>query len=1124
MGNGNEGNLNIAITSTVEEARKQLKAVSSELKRVQKVLKDTNKEVSTTGTTSKTSMNKVENDTKKATSSMKEFKNSINEANKSLGSIVNFNKLYLLWNLTKRMRDTIMDIGESSGKYEKSIQRFETAFGKSEQLMKNANDFQSKLAGNFGLVEAELKDAQTSFYNILNSMDGVTETTLSQLSETLTKVVIDYSSMFGLGMAEATTKIKSAMVGETEAIRKEAGFDITEQTLGLKAQELGIERNTSQLSQMEKRLLRIIVLQDQMEKTGARGDFAQTVNSTNNQLIIMKAQLTEIGTWVGNYLFTIFGNVLYVINGVLMAIKEIIKTLAIIAGFKTQEKDIAGGLGVEDAENGVNSTTDAVKKLKSAVTGIDELNIISPDTGTDGAGVGDLGGVDPAILNALKEYDNLMGSIENKAIKIRDALLGWLGFEPTLDGGWKLGEGWTNFDNIIILIQLISALLGGKIIASILKGLGISGLTASRMGAGIGLIIVFGTSFLLTLKKIITDSTMNGEQLIKMIIGSIFAGLGAFLLTGSVGAGGLVLGIGLMISMGLAKVFGDEELLGKFEWLINILFAIGGIISAWSAKQLLAQIGEIALKSKFIWDNVKGGIGTARVGLSIVLAIAGIVTLIVGILKVIRGEQDGIGIALGGILLLAVGVGIAFGLIPALIMALIGTLALAFSFFASNWDLIVLGFWDFMTTMEVGFVTLVAEIVAKFKIGFTNISTNIKIIWNNVIGFIQKFIVSTVEFIEIGFTNAFYGVKIIALSVFAAIASVAETVVNAFLNGMRKVAGLVDDVAGTNFASSIENVNWGEDAWAKVAQVKSEKESEINSIKAQADAKRNSIDNNVDIKNEEAELNRLLKNQEYLLTYQSKVIQAVADKQETMSEKVADYQQKQLEKEQQETVKEDEKYQDNVLNEIDKIKGTLQQQIFNQNQNTEETQTEEIKNILKNSENDTSKINDTIETIENNEQNQINTLLSSLSTQQSMNNKTSAIINQLDEIKAKIGSGSSGSDSNSSSSSSNDPNPSTGMQVEKYATGGFPKVGSLFMAREAGAELVGNFGGRTGVVNNEQIIEGVSNGVYQAVVSAMARSKNKTVVQINGKEILTAVEKASRDRGQNVMGGAYTNA
>ena len=77
-----------------------------------------------------------------------------------------------------------------------------------------------------------------------------------------------------------------------------------------------------------------------------------------------------------------------------------------------------------------------------------------------------------------------------------------------------------------------------------------------------------------------------------------------------------------------------------------------------------------------------------------------------------------------------------------------------------------------------------------------------------------------------------------------------------------------------------------------------------------------------------------------------------------------------------------------------------------------------------------------------------------------------------------------------------------------YASGGFPDEGELFMAREGGMpELVGRIGNRTAVANNDQIVQGISTGVYNAVVNAMSnvgngRSSSTPVhVYLDGKEI-----------------------
>lgn len=53
-------------------------------------------------------------------------------------------------------------------------------------------------------------------------------------------------------------------------------------------------------------------------------------------------------------------------------------------------------------------------------------------------------------------------------------------------------------------------------------------------------------------------------------------------------------------------------------------------------------------------------------------------------------------------------------------------------------------------------------------------------------------------------------------------------------------------------------------------------------------------------------------------------------------------------------------------------------------------------------------------------------------------------------------------------------------QIPMLADGGFVDQGQLFIAREAGAEMVGSIGRRTTVANNDQIVDGITYGVREA--------------------------------------------
>ena len=98
-----------------------------------------------------------------------------------------------------------------------------------------------------------------------------------------------------------------------------------------------------------------------------------------------------------------------------------------------------------------------------------------------------------------------------------------------------------------------------------------------------------------------------------------------------------------------------------------------------------------------------------------------------------------------------------------------------------------------------------------------------------------------------------------------------------------------------------------------------------------------------------------------------------------------------------------------------------------------------------------------------------------------------------------------------------DGNSEVRMKFPAYAKGGFPEDGMFFANH---SEMVGQFSnGKTAVANNEQITEGIKQGVYEAVVSAMAASGGNggnVIVELRGdaSDIFSAVVK---ENNRNIM-------
>jgi phage-related protein len=104
------------------------------------------------------------------------------------------------------------------------------------------------------------------------------------------------------------------------------------------------------------------------------------------------------------------------------------------------------------------------------------------------------------------------------------------------------------------------------------------------------------------------------------------------------------------------------------------------------------------------------------------------------------------------------------------------------------------------------------------------------------------------------------------------------------------------------------------------------------------------------------------------------------------------------------------------------------------------------------------------------------------------------------------------------------------LSIPRLAEGGFPEQGQLFIAREAGAEMVGSIGRRTAVANNDQIVAGIANGVAEAngEQNALLREQNSLLrailekdsgVYLDGKNLTNSVEKYQRERGRVLITG-----
>lgn len=513
-----------------------------------------------------------------STSITKSTKN-VSNLKTTLSSAFNVNKLYLYWNLTKRLRSTISGLVTSAIDYKETENKFNVSMGSARH---EATKFVNKMSEAVGIAKAELMDYQATFKNILSGLGSLTDKQSETISESLSKMALDYSSLYNVKQADAMEKFQSALVGSIRPIRSDSGYDVSEATLSNKLNELGIERSVSKLNQMEKRILRIIVLMDQMRRTGAMNDLARTIEEPANQLRVLKAQIQETGVWLGNVFMGTLGNVLPYINAFVMVIKELIKMLAIFTGYVGDDTNLSDVFeSVEDSTSGISSNlgnaNKKAKELKKTLFSFDVLNVINTPTESKGSGgSGGVGTIDPKILGALKDYDSIMENVRMKATDIRDKIMDWLGYTKIIDPltgevSWKLKEGYQNIEKIRDALETIGIIFAGyKISSTVIDFLDKIGKISNKkqdLKIALGISIVIAGTHLIYkgINKAIDQGYLDKETIIETISGgALVFSAGKFLLGLSIAASALLTVdiIGAVFLYKMKKV-GKETLAGR---------------------------------------------------------------------------------------------------------------------------------------------------------------------------------------------------------------------------------------------------------------------------------------------------------------------------------------------------------------------------------------------------------------------------------------------------------------------------------------------------------------------------------------------------------------------------------
>lgn len=979
----------------------------------------------------------------------------------------------------KKAAELMGEVVKIASDWEGIMYRFGRAFGDSAQ---ESYEWIKRLNAEMGISVQDFMQYSSIFGTMLQGY-GVASENASKMAMNYMELTYDiwagYNDIY-TSLEDAATAVRSAIAGEVEPIRK-AGFTIVDSQLKVTAANYGIAYSSQAASEELKSYLRYLTLVGQADAQGLVGTYAKEMQTAEGLIRTLKQEVISLGQAFGAVLLPIVAKLLPYIQALVELLNEAIVAVAKFFNISIQPVDFSidvssGATAAEDMASGFEDAEDAAKKLKQYTAGFDELNVFSPQDNTSSGSGSVAGGGSYTDMFDIGDYwddsifNSLNDEVEQLKGKLKDALI-VVGAIGAAFLGWKLG---TILADLTTLEALLTRLL------ALAKAFGVA---LAAMGA-----------FLLFTNAI--DAWKNGldkSNLLGMLAGATLLTSGLAMAFGTLGAA-----IGFVISGITFLVVGFHDWIKTGELSNEVFIALEG-----GAAMLTAGLG-------LLFKKITGLSATTGAALGIIAS--GVVEVAGSIYELATtGELSTNSFLAMESGLLKVGLGLTMLTKSWIPIAITGVVMLALAVY-QYWDEIKKYFEDLWKDIQQIWKdvsnwfeeNVINPIVEAFSGLYDDVSgffsdlwSDIEAVWNTVATWFDDNVIQPiVDFFEpiVDWISEFFrGCWIIIKALWIVVPQwFDEKVIQPVKEFFKK---LKEDVS--QFFSDL----WDDikEIWSTVSTW---------------------FDENVitpliefftglweDMTEGFAKLWEDIKKvfEPVINWVEEKIIKPLKDKFSKLWEKLREGFVNLWEK-----IKEIFTPVLNWFNEkvIEPLK-TAFSDAWDAIKGTFKTAFTAIKSFCCDIMNG---IISLVENAINSVIRKINSLITSFNKIVSAAAKiTGDIWDGLDTIKeVKL----------------------ERIEIEQRAEGGFPDEGQLFIAREAGAEMVGAMGRRTAVANNDQIVEGISAGVSIAndgVIAAIytlinAVEDKDTSVYIGDDAIGRSYDRYNRSRGRRVNTGAFANA
>jgi hypothetical protein len=605
----------------------------------------------------------------KVTTATNKYGNAANSAaaktnvlGKALKSLGFSGALYILHRLSGVMADAILGATEWEG----VMYRFGRAFGDSAQ----ENYEWIKRLSDEMMIDTQTFMQYSSIFGTMLKGYGVVADDAAKMAMNYTELTYDiwagYNDIYKT-FEDAAVAVRSAIAGEVEPIRK-AGFTIVDSQLKVTAANYGIAYSSQAASEELKSYLRYLTLVNQAHAQGLIGTYAKEMNTAEGLLRTLRQQLKSLANELGSLFLPILVRVLPYVQAFVSLIRDAIAALAALFGVDLQPVDFSGissGLdaGADSAENMADSlgdAGDAAKKLKQYLAGFDELNVMPQTTNASAAGaLGGLGGGAYAGMFDIDKlwdeeiFKNINSQVDELKEKLKDILEGAAAI-GTAFLSWKIAQSAIAFLDKLKLLKganwaygITFSIVGlglfldawdkiktamadilengpnlsnvSELISGFAESLGVAFLALGKLDTGGAMLVISGLSGIVSEIADIAKNGVTFDNATNLLrhFGVFMTGLGILMRDNkTTGAGLFLTGVTLLARnlQGFLEVIrtGDWSGVDKVEAFAGLLLTVAGIVvTIGKFKQATAAVGAVkeATNSMQTVSNAIGGAG-----------------------------------------------------------------------------------------------------------------------------------------------------------------------------------------------------------------------------------------------------------------------------------------------------------------------------------------------------------------------------------------------------------------------------------------------------------------------------------------------------------------------------------